>query len=265
MHDQHRGDAPPLHLPSAGPDPLPFGTAVDAVLGYARGRQPLWFRAPHERTGRWVRVAAFGFGRFDALAPNAGPAGDRDVLVAEGLHGRLDRPGWTAVRAALDDAVSCLQAAADRAAGRPLSALPEEEFSVLAEPGTVGAALRELRRVADRSGHPHHVMAAAHHRCPDLVPLTSPATDRRLWPHLQEGDSGPAAQVARELRAGREAFTALAAATSALTGVRLTAVRLHDLLLWLTTGLRLDAAVRLGRQAAELAAHPAAREPAAVG
>jgi hypothetical protein len=260
MHDFDQGDGLALHLPSAGPDPVPFRTAVDAVVGYARGKQPLLFRAPHERTGRWVRVAAFGFDRFDALAPNEGPPCDRDVLVAEGLHGRLDRPGWAAVRAALDDVVPCVTAAAERAAGRPLDALPDDEFSVLAEPGTVGAALRELRVRADRSGHPHHVLAAVHHRRPDLVPLTSPGTDRRLWPHLREGDSGPAAQVAREVRACRDAFDDLAAAAERHTGVRLSRLRLHDLLLWLSTGLRLDAAVRLGRQPAE---RPAPERPAA--
>lgn len=251
MHDHQRsarpGDGPALHLPSAGPDPLPFRTAVEAVLGYARGKQPLWFRAPHERTGRWVRVAAFGFPRFDALAPNAGPPCDRDVLIAEGLHGRLDRPGWAAVRATLDDVVPCVEAAVERAAGRPLAALPDDEFCVLAEPGTVGAALRELRALADRSGHPHHVVAAVHHRYPDLVPLSSLRTDRRLWPHLREGDSGPAAQVARELQASSEAFDALSAAVARRLGVHLSPVRLHDLLLWLTAGLRLAAAVELGR------------------
>jgi hypothetical protein len=41
-----------LVLPSAGPDPIPFATALAAVLGYARGRRPLYFRAPNARTGR---------------------------------------------------------------------------------------------------------------------------------------------------------------------------------------------------------------------
>jgi hypothetical protein len=265
MHDHHREDGPPLHLASAGPDPVPFRTAADAVLGYARGKTPLLFRAPHERTGRWVRVAAFGFGRFDDLPRTEGPPCDRDVLVAEGLHGRLDRAGWSAVRATLDDVVPSVRAAVDRAAGRPLDALPDDEFCVLAEPGTVGAALRELRTVADRSGHPHHVVAAVHHRHPDLVPLSSPGTDRRLWPHLQEGDSGPAAQVARELRADAAAFDALAAVTERRTGVRLSRLRLHDLLLWLSTGLRLDTAARLGRATPEWQAARGERRVAVVG
>ena len=53
-------------LPSAGPRPLPLDTAVAAVLGYARGRRPLYFRAPNARTGRWVEIPAFGYERFDA-------------------------------------------------------------------------------------------------------------------------------------------------------------------------------------------------------
>jgi len=54
-----------LVLPSAGPDPLPVDTALAAVLGYARGRRPLYFRAPNARTGRWVELPAFGYERFD--------------------------------------------------------------------------------------------------------------------------------------------------------------------------------------------------------
>lgn len=254
-----------LQLPSVGPEPIPLDTALAAVLGYARGRRPLWFRAPHERTGRWVQVLAFAWERFDALPHLTGAPCDRDVLIAEGVHGRLDRPGWAAVRAALDDVVAPAGAAVEQAAGRPLGELPDEEFSVLTEPGTVGAALREVRAVAERSGHRDHVMAAVHHRVPELVPLTSTGTDRRLWPHLHEGDSGPSAQVSRELRANAAGFAALESAASALTGVRLSRVRLHDLLLWLAAGLRMDTAVRLGRQSAEWQAHLGRRRAVVVG
>jgi hypothetical protein len=191
-----------------------------------------------------VQVTAFGYERFDRRPAVSGPLGDADVLVAEGLHGRLSRESWTAVRAALDDVGPRAQAAEDRAGDRPLWELPEAEFSVLDEPGTVGAALRGI------SGRPHgeFLTAALHHRRPSLFPLISRSTRRQLWPHVQEGDSGVEAVVHRELRAAAPAFAALEAAV-AEQGVPLTRLRLHDVLLWLSAGLRLAHAVALGREA----------------
>jgi hypothetical protein len=232
-----------LDLPSAGPDPLPVDTALAAVLGYAGGRRPLWFRSPVAAEGRWVQVLAFGYERFDARPRTDGPLGDPDVLTAEGLHGRLDRDSWTTVRAALDDAAPLARAAIDRAAGRPFWELPAEEFSVLAEPGTVGAVLRDLDTLP---GVPAgYVPAALHHREPALFPLVSRSTRRQLWPHLHEGDSGVEAVVHRELRAQARGFAALEAAVAG-HGLRLTRLRLHDVLLWLSAGLRLTHATALG-------------------
>ena len=234
---------PALHLPSAGPEPVPLDTALAAVRGYCRGRRPLRYRSPNEREGRWVQVAAFGFERFDRRPVPAGPLGDEDVLVAEGLHGRLDPAGWTAVRDALDDVQPLADALVERAAGRELADLPDEELSVLGEPGTVGAALRSLTELP--APLPHHVTAALHHRHPALVPLTDRATRLQLLPHVREGDSGPAAVVHRELRANAAAFTELQVALGA-EGLRLTRLRLHDVLLWLSATLRLTHAVALG-------------------
>lgn len=256
----------PLRLPSAGADPLAFGTALAAVLGYVRGRRPLWFRSPSRPEGRWVRVAAFGYERYDRLPRGSGVPRDADVLVAEGLHGRLDRPGWTAVRRVLDDVAPLAEAAVRRAGGRPLHALPEEEFSVLGEPGTVGAALRDLRTRAAEEGAavPDYVTAALHHRHPDLLPHLDGTTRRQLWPHLREGDSGLEAVVHRELLANAEAFTALERAAAELLGARLPRLRLHDVLLWLAGSLRLVTAVEWGRDTDEWARYGArdARSPA---
>lgn len=244
-----------LTLPSAGPDPLPQDTAVAAVLGYVRGRRPLWFRSPSRPEGRWVQVAAFGYDRFDRLAPDDGPPGDHDVLVAEGLHGRLDRPRWTAVRGALDAAWRLAEDAVARAAGRALEELPDDEFSVLAEPGTVGAALRGIwARSAQLPGvPPEFVSAALHHRHPRLIPHVDVGTRRQLWPHVREGDSGPEAVIHRELRANAAGFAALQATLAELLpGERVpTPVRLHDLLVWLSGNLRLPAAVGMGRASDE--------------
>ena len=154
---------PPLSLPSAGPDPVPWDTALAAVLGYARGRRPLWFRSPGHPQGRWVRVPAFGYERFDCRPPVAGPLGDDDVLVAEGLHGRLDPAGWAAVRSALDEVGPLADAVAVRADGRRFWELPPGELSVLEEPGTVGAGLRGIGGPGP-GRHREHLSAALHHR-----------------------------------------------------------------------------------------------------
>ncbi len=235
-----------LVLPSAGPDPLPSGTALAAVLGYARGRRPLHFRSPSNPDGRWVDIPAFGYERFDCRERSAGPLGEADILTAEGLHGRLDPGAWGAMRSVLEDVGPLADAATERAGGRAFHELPDDEFSVLTEPGTVGAVLREIRSLCDESPNvkPQHVAALLHHRRPSLFPLLNRTTRWQLLPHVREGDSGPEAVIHRELRANAEAFAALESAVSPL---ELTALRLHDVLVWLSGSLRLTHAVELGR------------------
>ena len=231
-------------LPSAGPDPIALDTALAAVLGYARGRRPLYFRAPNAQTGRWVQIPAFGYERFDVRPGATGPLGEPDILLAEGLHGRLDPDAWAAMKARLDDVRPLFESVVDRAAGRRFEQLPDDEFSVLAEPGTVGARLREI-------GTDKHVTAALHHRRPDLFPLTVRTTRWQLLPHVREGDSGPAAVVHREVVANADAFAALREEVAA-RGVELTVLRLHDVLLWLSGSLRLTHAVALRHDDVEL-------------
>jgi hypothetical protein len=178
-----------------------------------------------------------------------GPHGDDDVLVAEGLFGRLDPDGWATVRRALEEAQPRADDAAARAAGRPFWELPDDEVSVLGEPGTVGAVLRDLGEPP--GPHDRYVVAALHHRRPDLVPVATRTTWLQAVPHLHEGDSGVAAVVHRELRANAAAFAALEDAVGDLLGHRSTRLRLHDVLLWLVATLRLPTAVTLGRASAE--------------
>jgi len=235
-----------LVLPSAGPESIPHDTALAAVLGYARGRRPLHFRSPGNPTGRWVTVPAFGYERFDRQPVPAGPLGEVDILTAEGLHGRLDPDGWAAMKGVLDDVGPLADAAIERAAGRPFWELPADEFSVLAEPGTVGAQLRRIWQHCEvmPDVQPAHVTAALHHRRPDLVPLVVRTTRWHLLPHVREGDSGVEAVIHRELRANASAFARLEAE---LAPLGLTRLRLHDVLLWLSAGLRLTHAVTLGQ------------------
>jgi len=245
---------PALRLPSTGPDPMPLDTALAAILGYARGRRPMRFRSPDSPQGRWVQLPAFGWARFDAQPVD--PSGDTDVLIGEGLHGRLDRADWGDVRDALARVRPLADAAADRADGRAFWELPDEELSVLGEPGTVGAALREIGRTSGK--HPAHVSAALHHRRPELLPHLTRSTRRALLPHAEEGDSGVEAVILRELRANDTALAALEDSTAALTGdARPNRLRLHDILLWLSTTLRLAHAVELGHTSIEWQAHHA--------
>ena len=237
-----------LVLPSAGPDPLPVDVALAAVLGYARGRRPFHYRAPNARTGRGVEIPAFAYERFDRRAGAVGPLGEPDILTAEGLHGRLDPESWAAMKAVLDDVAPLADDTIDRAAGRPFDALPGDEFSVLAEPGTVGARLRRIWQhcsdLPDVSAQ--HVTAALHARRPSLFPLLSRSTRWQLFPHVREGDSGVEAVIHREIRANGSAFGRLADELAALD-IALTVLRLHDVLLWLSGTLRLTHAVALGR------------------
>ena len=249
---------PLIRLPSVGPEPIPLDTALAAVLGYARGQRPLRFRSLGMSQGRWVRVAAFGWSRFDARPVE--PPGDMDILVAEGLHGRLDRAGWHDVHDALARVRPSADAVADRAGGRSFWELPADELSVLGEPGTVGSLLREIGRAS--GSHPAHVAAALHHRRPALVPHLTRTTRRALLPHLDEGDSGVEAVVWRELRANVVAFAALENAATTTLAVRPTWLRLHDILLWLSTTLRLAHALQLGQATEEWVEWVGGRAPA---
>jgi hypothetical protein len=126
---------------------------------------------------------------------------------------------------------------------------------VLAEPGTVGAALRQIRE----QPQPKHLTAALHHRRPELFPLLVRTTRWALLPHVREGDSGVEAVVHRELTANADAFDALEEAVATRLGTALTRLRLHDILLWLSASLRLPHAVQLGLATDESRVEPAPR------
>jgi hypothetical protein len=196
-----------------------------------------------------VSLPAFGYERFDRRPRSTEPLGEPDILTAEGLHGRLAPDAWAAMKAVLADVGPLADAVIERAAGRPFEELPDDEFSVLAEPGTVGALLRQIGQVTVAAGvSTKHVTAALHHRRPSLFPLDVRATRWQLLPHVREGDSGVAAVIHRELRTNRAAFGHLQEDVAGLLGDDgLTVLRLHDVLLWLSATLRLTHAVELGR------------------
>ena len=56
----------------------------------------------------------------------------------------------------------------------------------LAEPGTVGACLREIRE-HDSAVRPQYLTAALHHRRPEVFPLLARTTRWQFLPHVREG------------------------------------------------------------------------------
>jgi hypothetical protein len=98
-----------------------------------------------------------------------------------------------------------------------------------------------------------------HHRSPDLVPLLVRTTRWQLFPHVREGDSGVEAVIHRELVANAEAFSSLRRELEG-RGIALTTLRLYDILLWLSSSLRLTHAVALGREHEAVALSGSPRE-----
>ena len=195
-----------LVLPSAGPDPIPFDTALAAVLGYARGRRPLHFRAPNSRTGRWVRDPGL---RLRAVRP---PRRGSDLPARRARHphrrgpARPARPG----RLGGDEERSGRRPPARRRRHRPRrrprrsSELPDDEFSVLAEPGTVGALLRTIWQRARRP--PASRRSTSPRRCTTAVPTSS-----RCSSAPPAGSCSPT--CARATAASRRSSTASSART----------------------------------------------------
>ncbi|HEV7212400.1 MAG TPA: hypothetical protein VGN47_11895, partial [Blastococcus sp.] len=100
-------------------------------------------------------------------------------------------------------------------------------------------------------------------RNPALIPHVDRTTRLQLLPHMGEGDSSLEAVIHRELRANTPGFDALESATATLLGrdggTRLTRLRLHDVLVWLSGSLRLAHALQLGGATPEWAEYAARR------
>ena len=189
-----------LDLPSAGPDPIPWDTALAAVLGYAR---PPSAALPRPQLPDGSLGADPGL-RLRALRPpgrvrtsrSASPTSSPPKVCTVGSirpPGRRWRAFWTT--SARSPTPSSPAPPAD-----PCSRLEDDEFFVLAEPGTVGALLRTIgQRAQETPGvSAKHVSAALHHRRPDLFPLLVRTTRWQLLPHVREGDSGVEAVIHRD-------------------------------------------------------------------
>ena len=250
----------PFQLPSAAPEDIPWAEALAALLGYVRAERDLriaW--TPSHPDGVTIKVRSYAYRVYDCVLP----ADDDefawlDVLVVDGINGKMDQAAITALKDAADRAWPHVRRATERAAGRAFWELPEEEVGVAPPPDTTGEALSDAWRECFatsgiKTALTHKLL---HHKRPALFPLIDNVTAPLLRAHTDDAVSLWGV-IHRELNANGAAFDALEAAFVLLVDgdddVPLTRLRLHDVLLWLKASKRWEHAVRHGEATAEWA------------
>ena len=247
-----------FHLPSASPLDIPWDDALAATLGYARAQRDLRIkRTPTYPDGVTIKVRAYAYRVYDCVLPSEDQEfAWLDVLVVDGINGKMDQAAITALKDAGGRAWPHVRTAIERAAGRAFWDLPEEEVGRTPPPGTTGAALNDAWQecmATDKVGVAlTHKML--HHKRPDLFPLIDGLTDGPLERYADDAVRLWGV-VHRELRTNAVQFGALEQTFADLVDgpedVPLTRLRLHDILLWLTTSRRWAHAVEHGRATEE--------------
>ncbi|SFE51726.1 DUF6308 family protein [Blastococcus tunisiensis] len=249
---------PPFLLPSASPEPMAWSDALAAVLGYARAQRDLWIRrTPSHPDGITIKVRAYAYSVYDCVPPS--PDDEfawLDVLVVDGINGKMDQAAITALKDAGDRAWPHVRTAIERADGRAFWELPEVEVGRTPPPGTTGAALGDawLECTATTGIKTALTHKMLHHKRPALFPLIDNVAAPLLRAHTDD-DVNLWGVLHRELGANDEQFTALEGTFAELVNgeddVPLTRLRLHDILVWLTASRRWNHAVAAGRETAE--------------
>jgi len=221
-----------LQLSSCGPHPIALADAATAVRGYATARRWVFVRTPSHPAGTWVEAPAYPFQAFDAQPSDADPGSlTLSTLAAEGLHGvERDHQVRFAFHREIEELLPLVAGALDVAAGRPFWELPQ---------GTaVESPVVDALAAARASSQPDRASAVLHHHRPALFPLLSPPTERAVGTHASARGTTPWAVVHDDLTRNAALFARLETLVSEDLGVRLTRLRLHDLLTWLVTTRR---------------------------
>ena len=249
---------PPFVLPSVATEPIPWDDALAAVLGYTRATRPLTIRTPSYPDGHVVDVPAFSYSVYDCV-----PASDDnefawlDVLVVDGLNGKLSQESIVALKDAGVRAWPFVQEATSRAGGRALWELPIDEVIEPPPAGSTGemlsAAWAECFYTGEVGVALTHKML--HHKRPRLFPLIDRQTLPRLKARVHAGAGLYWAVIHRELTSNAAQFDHLEKTLADLLArpddVRLERLRLHDVLLWLTATSKWDLALESGHAAEE--------------
>lgn len=245
---------PPLKLLGRDYDP---DEAFFVVLGYAFGTRPFKWRRPRGAIGERPSATTarrWGYQTYDCVDRHPGTAlAGADLLVAAGLNARIDVSVVASLLAVEPEASEALASLPPEGGNvrfwdlerDDLTGQPPEEgslawqlwraWSVLMGAGDVGVAVT------------HKTL---HHKRPDMFPLID---NRTLAAFKKE----PWAEIHDDLRAHPDpnAWASLedrfSEAAARLHGVRLTRLRLHDILLWTWVSGDRDAACAAGRAIAD--------------
>ena len=230
---------PPFVLPSVSDQPIPWDDALAAVLGYARAKRPLKIKTPSHPGGHVVDVPAFSYSVYDGV-----PASDDDefawldVLVVDGLNGKLSQRSIVALKDAGRRAWQHVREAEVRAAGKAFWDLPVEEVIHPEPSGSAGEALSAAWAECFYTDGVGIALAhkMLHHKRPRLFPLIDQQTAPRLEARVPRGAGRLWAVIHREMTANAEQFSLLEDELARLLNqdddARLERLRLHDILLW---------------------------------
>lgn len=255
------GSVKPLKVLGKDFDP---DEAFFVVLGYAFGTRPFKWRRPRGAVGERpsaTEARRWGYETYDCVDRHPGTAlAGVDLLVAAGLNARIDASVVASLLAVEPEVSAALKALAR--AGGDVRFWDLERDDLTGQPPDQGSPARPLWRAWSVLMGAGDVGVAVthktlHHKRPDMFPLID---NRTLAAFKKE----PWAEIHDDLRASREEWATLedrfCAAAATLReasqdddrpGLRLTRLRLHDILLWTCVSGDWDAAGAAGRAIAD--------------
>ena len=217
----------------------------NVLAGYAFATRELRFRPPKSmplgETPDLSAVPRWAYRSFDCVGSTSGPLSDGDLLIAAGLNGRLSSEKFLAMRAV---APLVSDALASMPADQTFWDLHRDHIKAVPPEGSPAYGLWRAWRLME--GTPGIGVALSHktlhHKRPRLAPLIDGKTVKRTgWIGIYDDLQSQASEFA-DLE---DWFGDLAIRNS---GVAISRLRIHDILLWCSVTGELDRAERAGRK-----------------
>lgn len=226
-------------------EPIDYEQAVEIIAGYCFGYAPLKTKAPLGGVGLALpprNVGVFAYRTYDCVAPAPGDTLEPiDVLVANGLNARMQGAAIGAVLAAADEISAELK---EIPANKTFWDLPRDAIVAAPDEGPGSHLWRAWTILMSLPGvkiaTTHKIL---HHKRPNFFPLIDRETLTPLgtkpWLKIYDDLSdNPDGWQNLETRIAERADN---------RAVRLTRLRLHDILLWTKVTRRDERARKLGQ------------------